>query len=249
MQSRIFSSLTLAVGLVISSGQVLAATKTVCSNVNLQASGYLITQTDIPMGNCPTKKGTTWSTPKNGLVILMPQQLQGLNPPYAVVKHDAPTGAKGRYTIKEVVDGLVACASPVLRPYGFFTKGYGKIGGCPATGPDVNNAITYYQHMWVELAKPAGKPGELRVKLNTKYTGQARYYAITTTSSLHGGKTTLVKTPLKTTKTYTLKELGSDFVSQAKQGATFSFKVEAFEGGVSVAKYTVAATGQEMIKN
>lgn len=249
MKLRLFSALFTAVGLLAAGGQAFAGTKTVCSNVNLVASGYLLIKKNIQMGSCPTGKGSTWSTPKENLVILHSEQLIGFEPPYAVVKRDAMLGAEPRYTIKAVVDGLGGCVTPVIRPYGFFTKGAGSSGACAPTGPGINNYLKYYQHMWVELAKPAGKPGELRVKLNTSYVGASRNYAITTTSKLHGGTTTYVKSALQTSKTYTLKDLGPEFVSQAKQGATFTFKVEMFLGSQSNSKYTLSATGQEMIKN
>lgn len=247
MKSRIISVIALAASLV--AGSAAADTKTVCNNLNLVSSGYLLVEKNIIMGKCPTGKGSTWSTPYDGLVILHSEQLIDFNPPYAVVTRDGAFGAQPKYIIKAVKDGLSACVTPVVRPYGFFTLGDGNSSSCGSVSPDMNNRLTYNQHMWVELARPAGKPGELRVKLNSKYKGPGRYYAITTTSTLHGGTTSFVKTPLQQGKSYSIKELGPEFASQAKQGATFSFKVEAFVGPKSVAKYTLKATGKEMIKN
>lgn len=250
MKSRFLPMLAVTAALLLGAGQVSADTKTVCSNVNLRGQGYLLIEEGIIAGSaCPTGKYSKWSTPYNGLVIVAGHQLEGLNPPYAGVKLDPFAGRPARITIKQVVDGLVACSAPVIRPYGFFTKPYGRIGICDQPHSTVPDSVTYYQHVWVEVARPAGKPGELRVKLNNNYVGVGRNYAITTTSNLHGGTTTILKNALTASKNYTIGELGPDFLAQAKQGATFTFKVEVFEGITSAARYTLTATGQEMVKN
>lgn len=250
MKFRFLSVLAVAAGMLLGVGQSFADTKTVCDNLNLRGQGYLLIEEGIIAGSaCPTGKYARWATPYNGLVIIAGNQLDGLNPPYAGVRVDAVPGKQSRVTIKQVVDGLVACSAPVIRPYGFFTKPYGRIGICNQPHSTVPDSVTYYQHVWVEVARPAGKPGELRVKLNNNYVGAGRNYAITTTSNLHGGTTTVIKNALTASKNYTIGELGPDFLAQAKQGATFTFKVEVFEGITSSARYTLTATGQEMVKN
>ncbi|MBD9416700.1 hypothetical protein IB234_19220 [Pseudomonas sp. PDM16] len=249
MKFRFLPMLAAAVGVLLGSGHASADTKVVCENLNLRGQGYLLIEDGIIAGSsCPNGKYARWSTPYNGLVIIAAHQLEGLIPPYAGVKVQAVPGKQSKVTIKQVVDGLVACSAPVVRPAGFFTKPYGRLNICNQSGT-VPDSVTYYQHVWVELARPAGKPGELRVKLNSNYVGVGRNYTITTTSSLHGGTTTIIKNALTASKNYTIGELGPDFLAQAKQGATFTFKVELFEGIASAARYTMTATGQEMVKN
>lgn len=79
------------------------------------------------------------------------------------------------YQIQLAKDGLAACAAPPIRPYNFFTKPNGTIAGCSSTSsPSVGNSVKFYPHMWVELARPVGKPGELRVNPNTNWTASAQ---------------------------------------------------------------------------
>lgn len=247
MSKHLFARAAIVVSALASTAPTFAATKTLCENI-VRPDGYLTVQVDILNGSCPTGKAIKYSTPSNGLVILKGNQLQGLVPPYAGVSVTTQ-GSVTKTKIMAVVDGLVACASPPVRPYQFFHKPATKMASCPMTGPDVGNSVKYHQHMWVELAKPAGKPGVVRVNLNTNWTAPARNYAIKVTSNLHGGTTNAMKTGLTASGSYTLQQIAPDLVAQAKQGATFTFTVELFQASTSISRYSIQATGQEMIKN
>jgi hypothetical protein len=225
-----------------------AATKTQCENISRPA-GYVTIESGIVNGSCPTGRAVKYQTPEPGMWIPKPQELHDWQPPY-VVTSVTKVGSIEKYQIQLAKDGLAACAAPPIRPYNFFTKPNGTIAGCPSTSsPSVGNSVKFYQHMWVELARPVGKPGELRVNLNTNWTAPSRNYVVKTTSHLNGGSQTVMKSGLTTTNSFQLKDVAPDFVADAKQGANFTFVVELFQGSTSMSKYSISATGQEMIKN
>lgn len=248
MSMRLLARLALVSVSVFAASAASAATKVQCENISRPA-GYVTIESGILNGSCPTRRAVKYQTPEPGLWIPKPQELHGWEPPY-VVTSVRKVGTIEQYQIQLATDGLAACAAPPIRPYNFFTKPNGTIGGCPSTSsPSVGNSVKFYQHMWVELARPVGKPGELRVRLNSNWTAPSRNYAVKTTSHLNGGSQTVMKTGLTTTKNFLLKDVAPDFVADAKQGANFTFVVELFQGSTSMAKYSITATGQEMIKN
>lgn len=248
MSMRLLARLALVSSAVVAASAASAATKTQCDNISRPA-GYVTVESGILDSSCPTRRAVRYQTPSPGMWIPKPQELHGWEPPY-VVTSVRGAGSTESFHIQLAKDGLTACAAPPIRPYNFFTKPNGTIAGCPSTSsPSVGNSVKFYQHMWVELAKPVGKPGVLRVNLNSNWTAPARNYAVKTTSHLNGGSQTVMKTGLTSTSSFELKDVAPGFVADAKQGAYFTFVVELFQGSTSMSKYSITATGQEMIKN
>ena len=248
MKTRMVARLAIISAAMGVAATATAATKTQCENISRPA-GYLTVQEAIPTGGCPTGKAIKYETPYSGMTIPKPQELHGWEPPY-VVTSVTKIGTIQQYKIELLKDGMVGCAAPPIRPYNFFTKDNGTVAGCSVTSsPGVSNSVKFFQHMFVELARPVGKPGELRVNLSTNWTAPSRNYAIKTTSYLNGGNSTVMKTGLTTTGQFQLKDIAPNFVNDAKQGANFTFVVELFQGTTSMASYSITATGKEMIQN
>lgn len=243
--SLAFTLATVTFGLSLSTS---AATKTQCENI-ARPAGYLTVQTGLIDGRCPTGKAVKYSTPSDGLSILNTQELNTITPRY-VVTSVTKLSTASTFKISLLKDNIIACTMPTVTIYNYFSLPYGAIGACRYNeGTGMANSVQFYQFMYVEIARPAGRAGNLRVSLNSKFTGPALNYAIRATSKLNGGSRTVVSTGYVKSGSYTLKDLAPDMVKDAEAGANFNFEVELFESTTSVAKYSIEATGQEMTKN
>lgn len=248
MKVRLFACMAIGAATLVSSVTASAATITQCENISRPA-GYLTVETAIPHGGCPTRKAIRYRTPENGLVITHPVQLLDVSPAFVVTRANDQFGFTPTYEISQLVDGIVACTMPSITRFDYFTKPAGNIGSCSRTSPNLANAVKYYQHMYVEIARPAGQPGNLRVSLNKNFTGPAINYAIRITSRLHGGTKTVMKTGFTASGSYLLKTLVPEYVADAQAGASFTFDVRLFQASQLISEYSLQATGQEMLKN
>lgn len=248
MKKRLALAFTLATVTFGASLPTSAATKTQCENI-ARPAGYLTVQTGLIDGKCPTARAVKYSTPNDGLSILFTQELNTISPRY-VVTSVTNLGTASTFKISLLKDNMIACTMPTVTIYNYFSQPNGAIGACRYNeGAGMGNSVKFLQFMYVEIARPAGKPGNLRVSLNSKFTGPALNYAIRVTSKLNGGSRTVVTTGYLQSGSYTLKDLVPDMVADAKAGANFDFEVELFQATTSVAKYNIQATGQEMTMN
>lgn len=248
MKKRLALLFTLGASILGLAQPALAATKLQCENI-ARPAGYLTTEVDILNGSCLTRRAIRYSTPSNGLTIIRPAELPTISPAYVVTTVNK-LGTAATFKITRLADRLVACTMPTIVQYDYFTIPYQNIPSCrynePANQP---NSVTYYQYMFVELARPAAKPGNLRVSLSSQYKGSGLNYAIRITERFNGGTSTVMKTGFTKSGSYQLKDLVPDMVRDAAAGANFTFEVELFVGLQSVSKYSIQATGQEMTMN
>lgn len=225
-----------------------AATKVQCENI-ARPAGYLTTEVNILDGSCLTGRAIRYSTPSNGLTIIRPAELPTISPAYVITTVNK-FGNASTFRITLLGDRLIACTMPTIVQYDYFTIPYQNIPNCRYNEPITQaNSVTYHQYMFVEFARPAGKPGNLRVSLNSQYRGSGLNYVIRVTSRLNGGARTVMKTGFVKSGSYQLKDLVPDMVSDAASGANFTFEVELFVGVQTVSKYSIQATGQELIMN
>ncbi|MGP0174964.1 hypothetical protein ACSVIJ_24195 [Pseudomonas sp. NCHU5208] len=218
-----------------------------CENIG-RPPGYLTVESGISVSNCPTRRAVRFSTPYEGLAIEKPPELVTVEPRYVVTKV-FKLGNTQTFQISPLVDGIIGCSFVPYDAYNYFTRP-ADASGCSVTpGSTSSNAIRYYQYMYVELARPAGQAGNLRVSINKNMTSPTLYYAIRTTSRLNGGTRTVMKTALTKSGSYQLADLAPDMVADARAGASFVFEVEMFMLSKSVSMYSIQATGQEMLKN
>lgn len=222
-----------------------AATKTQCENI-ARPAGYLTVETRIPHSGCPTRYANKYSTPAKGVAILYPLELETISPPFLITTVNQTINSKN-YIIGPVFDGMIACSVGPFRPYNYFSVSYRMIPNCEKNINQLPNSVEIGKIMYTEIARPSGRMGEVRVRINPKNPERALTYAVHTTSVLHGGRTTVGKTLLSGSNSYTLKDLAPEFVDAARQGATFTFLIEAFTGKISVASETLTATGAEML--
>lgn len=248
MKKRLALAFALATSILGLSQPTFAATKLQCENIG-RPPGYLTVEVNIPDGSCITGRSVRYSTPSDGLSILKPQELLTVSPPYVVTTVNGFAGTWS-FKISLLRDKLVACTMPTNSIYNYFSQPAGNVGSCRYNeSANVANSVTHHQFMYVELARPAGKPGNLRVNLNTLFTGPGLNYAIRVTSKLNGGARTVMTTGYTKSGSYQLKTLAPDMVADAKAGADFVFEVELFQMSTSVSKYSIQATGQELIMN
>lgn len=241
---QVFALAAVTLGLSLPS---LAREITQCENISRPA-GYLTVEAKIPSAICPTRRAYRFSTPYEGMTILNAPELATVEPRYVATRVNK-LGTNLTFQIAPLVDGIIGCAFPPFAAYNYFTKP-ADYSGCNVTaGSTSSNAIRYYQYMFVELARPAGKAGILRVSVNKDVTSPTVYYAIRTTSRLNGGTRTVMKTGITKSDSYHLADVAPDMVADAKAGANFVFEVEMFMLSKSVAMYSIQATGQEMLKN
>lgn len=248
MKKRLALVFALAAATIGLSLPTSAATKTQCENI-ARPPGYLTVEINIANGSCPTRRAVRYSTPSNGLTILRPVELPTISPDYVVTNVIGFAGSWS-FKISLLADKMVACTMPNITKYNYFTKPYANIPACRYTeSASVGNSVTYHQFMYVELARPAAKPGNLRVSLNSNFTGPSLNYAIRVTSKLNGGSRTVMTTGYTKSGSYLLKDLAPDMVADARAGAEFVLEVELFQAATSVSKYSIQATGQELIMN
>lgn len=245
MSYKLLSRLSSAAALLALCASAQAATKQVCESITNVPVGYLTIATGIADSSCPSRKANKFSTPYNGLMIVKPAELQKFSPPYVVDMHNV-VGALTSYRITLLKDNTVGCASPALRFMNYITKPAGVVSGCAKTGPGVDNAVKYYQVMYVEFARTPGSPGVVRVQLNPN-NGPSTYISIKTTVSLNGGTQSVVKSPITSGGSFNLNYLAPDYVALAAQGANFTFEVQTFQGQTAIAAETLTATGAELI--
>lgn len=248
MKVRLFTCMAIGAAALAASFTASAATITQCENISRPA-GYLTVEFNIANGSCPTRKAIRYRTPEKGLVITHPVQLLDVSPAFVVTRANEQLGTTPTYQISELVDGVVACTMPTVTRFDFFSKPAGKVGSCTKTDPSIDNAVKFHQHMFVEIARPAGKAGNLRVSLNQNFTGPGLNYAIRITSRLHGGTKTVMKTGFTASGSYLLQTLAPEYVADAQAGANFTFDVRLFQASKLLSEYSLQATGQEMLKN
>lgn len=233
---------TTGLSLPASSGEIIQ-----CENI-ARPPGYLTVEQGISTGNCPTRRAVRFSTPYEGLIIEKPPELVTVDPRY-VVTRVLKVGSSDKFQISPLIDGIIGCAFLPFDAYNYFTRPAASSVCRVNAGSTSDNAIQYRQYMYVELARPAGRAGNLRVSINQSLTSPTVYYAIRTTSRLNGGSRTVLKTPITKSGAFQLADLAPDMVADARAGASFVFEVEMFMLSKSVSMYSIQATGQEMLKN
>lgn len=222
----------------------MAAQIVQCNNISRPA-GYLTVETEIPYAGCVTSKATKYQTPVNGLAIMYPAELPLISEQFGVSSVTG-TSISPRYVINRIVDKGVYCAYR-MNSYNYVAISNGYLGTC-AGSPGVANTVKLHKLLKAEVKVSSGSPAKLTINLNPAVGGVFNY-AVRTTATLNGVPTKVVKTGLTGNKGYTLSELAPALVTQAQQGATFSFETEVFGGPTSLAMETVTATGAQLIGN
>lgn len=226
----------------------MADTITQCESL-ARPAGYLTVQANIQSGGCPTRYVKRYSTPETGLAIIDPTELLTVSPRYVVTRVNKIGPVDAQFIITELTDNLIACTMPDIIAYNFFTESNGIAGVCRYNEPSgTPNSVRFLQRMYVEIAKPAGSPGQLRVSLNSR-NPNAVNYVVRITSELNGGSRTIMKSGNTKSAVFLLRDLAPELIADAQAGANFTFEVELFQGVASVSKYSVKATGKEMLMN
>lgn len=227
-----------------------AATQTLCETI-ARPAGYLSVQADIPNSRCPTGKAIKWSTPSDGLAILLAPQLDDITPPYRVTRVNK-NGANQlqSLTIAQVKDGGTFCSIRSV-PYNFFSVVGGFLSNCNTSGTStLPNTWKLYKVFEPSLVVPAsGNAAKVSVAINSRLSKPTLNYVVRTTANLNGQVTTISQPGFTQSGQYTLKQLAPSLVEKAEQGASFSFQVVVFDGPTAIADGTTTATGAQMIGN
>ena len=246
-KSLILGALALASAVSALSAQ--AESRIQCSNI-ATPPGFLLVEERIPASKCASGFQVKVETPRNGLAILLTPQLVNLpGKPYRATSVLGPSSAQ-RFVINEVVNGNLYCDLQPA-PYNFMSQpAVASDGSCGIVNGLDSKRVRMYEVFTPTLEVPAsGGPARVKVALNSRLNVSGYNYAVRTTASLNGGSTTVVKTGLTGNGSYRLSDLAPTLVSQANQGASFSFEIEVFSGIQSASKKTVTATGAQLIGN
>lgn len=227
--------------------QVKADVITQCESVG-GPYGYLSIEKNILDSGCPTRNAIKWSTPYDGLVILLPNQLDGLpGDPYRVSQYVGEQLSGYKYMIKKVTDGGVFCVIRTV-PYNYFRVVTGFSSGCGPGSFSSPNQWRFYSVFTSGVTVPSlGAAGSLNIVINMNNPTVNKNYVVRTTALLNGVSTTITKSGYTASGSYKLVDLAPTLVAQAKQGASLSFETEVFGGLGSIAKHTVTVSGPQMV--